>query len=625
MEIKRDAKTRTISPSFPTSATFAGEGYAILRNLFANDLCGITTYEAYEMCGGAWYPVVRANIIISDCDFKLNECTVSVSFVDDGIGARIANNRRIPIRPPSEFTKNQLPQSAVPEIEVEIFDPTASAATYLSPARRMYDWLEAMEHAVRYITDTQVSVQSAWYAALPDDERYAITTGYQLRTAEAGPRGIYMQYSFEALFTELAIKYDLWIFVTRDAFGLPVVNIEPYEDTFSPTVATTFPAVQGLEQGVQQEALYASVSVGSESGLPNLDAVQSLPFLVMIGHSEEQFHFEGVCNMDTNLDLVNKWGIDTNLIQRTVGGNDSEDDLIFIVQYDVSTLQAVKGDDYTPSFQYNPGLLNFRVLERYPFNQNISVATADPSQLVGDATFPLNSNVQLGNLVVQFPTGSDYQVPSGVLDFFSANDPGGNFQLSPGRYTAPVQGFYSFSLQYGYSLAWQANAFNFYGGVQGAVQFARYDVANTLISTSTVTGSTNIGAQNAQGIGFASTGIVLNPGDYVTVSLLWTVAGLVGSVVLVSLSPPGWTLTATGVPGGGTIAFDGTRPRLLRHQWQGHIPAQQWSAMMSDPRLAVAVSPGSVMPIEVHPISVSRSLSTGVAQLDTITKRSNIL
>jgi hypothetical protein len=538
--IVRDYRTRTISEQYPATAKFSGQGYAILRALWLDNTCTMVDYQVDERCGGQWRTAVRARIIIADLVFTLPRCEVTASLVDDGIGARIANNRRIPIRYTTERTKNAQDMPAVPEVDVEMFTP--STGVYLAQTRRMLDWKEAMTHAVRFITDDNVQVASNWYDTLPDDERFALTTGIQIRAAGTGLRALYMEYSFEELFDPLAKGYDLWLFVTRDINGDPVVNIETDAATASTQVAITHTAVEALEQEVDSDQLYASVAVGSESGLPNLDAVQSLPFLILIGQSLERFPLSGVCNTEAELDLVVRWNICTNLIERTLNGNTEEDDNIFLIQYDRATLQATQGTDYTPAFQYNPELLNFRVLSRHNLPSTIAVETADPANLVGAIEQVLNSPVPVGNISAP-PTGvfQLFITPSSVANFSNViSDPGGNFQLSPGRYTAPVQGFYSFTLAYRFSLAFQqVQSFL----LNPRIEWRRFDSTDTLLSTALITSLSPIlsfgpfgpvpltggSAGPFDALSIFST--VLDPGDYITVRFAWNIASGPGATV----------------------------------------------------------------------------------------------
>ena len=121
-------------------------------------------------CQGSTYRVVRGVISLADIEWNLNRCTAKVKVQDDGYGARIFNNKDIGVFPTSEVTKNGDALTPVTAIDLEVFDPTAAFGTYLAQTRKAYDWLECMTDLVGYITDGELTVQSNWYDALPDDE-----------------------------------------------------------------------------------------------------------------------------------------------------------------------------------------------------------------------------------------------------------------------------------------------------------------------------------------------------------------------------------------------------------------------------------------------------------------------
>lgn len=646
-DIDRDYDKRTISAKFPTSAKFGGGGYDTIRTLFLSGFCSIIEYKVEEKCGGAWWVVMRSNIIIGDSVFNLTKCEVDVSLVDDGIGARIENNRKLPIRFTTERTKNADTMTAVSERTVYIFDPNDPLGTYLDDPRRMIDWYDAIRHAVGYITDLTVPVQSDWYEALTADEGWAITTGLQLRTFGSSDRDLYMEYTFDDLFTEIAKKFNLWMFITRAADGSPVLRIEQDADTYSDTEVSSMPSQEDLTQEVDTELLFASVAVGSENELPNLDAVQSLPFLVLIGQSKERFGFEGVCNTNTELDLVNKWNIGTNLIEAVIGGNTDYDDEIFLIQYNGAdafdegfdsgfggTLKAVKGDDYNPlapPYQYNPLMLNFRVISRYNMANDIAVSIGDPTNLEGSVEQVLTLPLPQGNFpVAGAGTTLTYYTPAAVIDFSGViSDPGANFQLSPGRYTVPAQGFYSFTFNYRF----QVVSFSTVPPVlQSFIRFEAFDVGNTSIGVQEVNSHSppiflglNGGSfeTNAQ----ATANFVLNPTDYMTVRFGWRVTGLVAAsqLVTVSVMPGGWIFAADGTPGGGSVVYDTELAKIIKYSWERHIPAQEWAELMADPRLSIGISSTPVNLRTTWPLSLSRKMGTGEASLETITDRTQPL
>jgi hypothetical protein len=652
MELSRDFDARTLSVKYPGQAKFSGGGYARLRQLFTTNLCSTTTYEVFEECAGTSYQVVKATIILADCEWNLNRCEVDVSLVDDGIGARIKNNRRIPIRPGAEVTKNAVPAEGAPEILVDMFYPQDPLATYISP-RRMYDWLDAMRHAVRYITDGQVTVESDWYVNLPDHERFAITTGYQIRTASGGGNGLVLEYSFEDLFFELAKKYDLWMYLTRTFDGDPVLNIAPADDLFTSTVAIQTLWQDNLVQSIETSRIYAKVLVGSENGLANVGGGgQSLPYLILQGFSEEEFHFEGECNTDAELDLVNKWEIDTNIIERQLTSTQS-DTAKFIIQYDRSTMKATKGDYFDAGgepYLYNEALLNLNVLNRYALPSNVAVYF-DATQ----AEFLAERSAAVVNTPVTASTPGGLftnPTPSDTPSQFDVDyggpwiDPGNNYgngtaQGSPvsaanSLYTAPAQGWYTFEVNRLWSIT--SNIYPppptggepCYKDGRSLILVVRRNSLGGFISQQFIESAPEIAVGDYTHNALWS--MNLDPGDRVNVVMGFKTVFNTGQFGCPPGFPPysitvtdrtgstyGTTFVATG--GGQVTSIDPNAARIVKYAWEQHIPAAVWASLVNDPRQAIAVSPDASSIRTGHILEISRKMKDGQAQVQTITDR----
>ena len=84
-EIARDFDKRMVTVQYPSEATFTKGGYALLRSMFLESDCGIVVYEAYDECDGVRSLLVRAHIILADCEWNLNRCEAKCSLVDDRI------------------------------------------------------------------------------------------------------------------------------------------------------------------------------------------------------------------------------------------------------------------------------------------------------------------------------------------------------------------------------------------------------------------------------------------------------------------------------------------------------------------------------------------------------------
>jgi hypothetical protein len=626
-EITRDREKRTIAIKYPGTATFTKSVYTALRSLFIANDCTIVTYEAWETCGTTTILILRADIILADCKWNLARCTVECSLVDDGIGSRITNNLKVPISPGAPKTKNGEPLTAVAPFSLRVFDTVTGA---YGTTRNAFDWLECMEHAVRYITDSNVTLVSQWYNNLPDDERLAITTGYQLRTGNPAPGDDRVVYNFEDLFGEVALKYNLWMTVQRDLSGNPFVVVEPESVFYSATVAASFPWTDNLIQSIDREQLWATVRVGSQDGIKNQDAVQSLPYLLLQGFSDEVFHFEGVCNTDAELNLVSKWGIDTNLIQKVLDGDTGFEETTFLIQYTESTGDATGSDWFTPGglpLLYNEQLMNINVLNRYDMPSNI-----------GSFYNALDASFAAESLVASTPYTDATIAPSfSVLATapFPAiiSDPGGNY--APNDYTAPAQGYYVFNVLRLWEVT--ANTFPvlFSGGQKRAesrIVFQRFDVFNTLIAQASFTsGPLTVTPQLLSPVGpythEVTQGFVLNVGDYVRVQFGFATTSsgdplATGSITMRDRpsSTFGTTFVATG--GGVITSVDPGAARVVVYEFERITTAARWEDMTTDPSLAVEVSENADLRTG-NILSASRNIYKGTTYYTLIAKRSD--
>ncbi len=374
---KRDYEKRIISVQYTDTITFSGAAHDyILSVKQADGYCAEIDLRTEEQCGnGAWNVMARGKVIMADCEWNETKCTVQCSVVDNGIGARVANNKKVPVSPLADKSKNDVTITPVTPIDLTMFN---TAGANISGTRRVFDWFLSLQHALAYITDGSVTITSDWYANLPDDEKYAVAVVPELRTAGFNvPR---IAWTFDDLFTEMSKKHNLWLFATEDSAGNAKLILEPEPYFLGTGISNTVLNIEDLIRKTDIERLYATVDVGSEDGIVELGSANPLPFVVLNGFSKETFHFSGVCNTDASLDLVNKWIIDTNVIYQIIQENNEDfDKNIALVQYTASTSKATRSRYLFPGsnpYLYNERLLNYNVVGRFPLPSSVGVNLA---------------------------------------------------------------------------------------------------------------------------------------------------------------------------------------------------------------------------------------------------------
>jgi hypothetical protein len=615
-EITRDFQRRTLSVKYPGTSTFTKGAYRMLRDMFEADDCGIVEYVCLEQCGGTTLQVVKANIILADCRWNLTRCEVECSLVDDGVDARITNNRGIPISPEADKSKNGEDIVPVPVLNLVMFNPGTGAPT---SSRFVFDWYQCMQHAVQYMTDGKVTLVSQWYTNLPADEKWAVTTGFQFRTGDTTPEGIALVYKFEDLFLEMAKKYNLWLTIRRNNAGEPVVFIEQEAATFVDTPAASFPWTDNLTQGIDRDQLWARVDVGSENGTKNQGNVEALPFLTLLGFSVEEFHFETQCNTDSVLDLVNKYTICTNTLERMLNGDTGEDTKNVLIQYTPALGEATAGVWFNPSNPdplYNPAILNRDVLERYALPSSVGINTAPPlgdfraAATSGTAPVQYNNTLPLNTIVTQ---------PGPVLVFDDDttapnNDPDGAWDTTLQRYTALQAGFYQLRMR-----------LNWAGGGTGTAFRPRviaqvFDTSNVLVSTQEQSATFRQGSLSNY-VELFQFGAVMSVGDYMTFTLVWDLEGFfVPNITFVNLRAQSFVFTEFTAQGGG-VTGNNIEARVITFDFDRITTAAAWKALTDDPTLAVEVAPDTVLKLG-HIKRASRNVYKGTTTYELICKRS---
>lgn len=631
--LERDFKERIIGSKYKASLTFVGSGFEYLNDLSVNEgNCATAFYEARQWCGGVQYTVIQGEVILSECSFNETRCEAEVAIADNAIGARVINNNEIPISPTANKTKNGEDLQALTRVDLEVFDPDDVEEDYLPMVRPSWDWYDAIRHAVLYITDNECSVVSDWYEALPDNENYCIAYGYNLRTGSDKQ----IVWNFKLLFFELAKKYNLWIGVEKDSSGNPVLRIEPESYFYSTDGTIDHTNIQDLVRSCDLERLWAKVDVGSDIFEKEFGTTFSLPFLVLRGHSKEQFHFSGKCNTNATLDLVNEWVIDTNVIEDVVvNNNDEHDDEIFLIQYTKSTEQATKSPYLNAPiepFLYNEQFQNGLVLGRYDLpssvGSNYSVQTESFQALRTEPGTTDTFNGNNGSSALQiFQFDNDYTAPN-----FDPSNSWGNgtpqglpVSQANSRFTTSTQGFFEFEVLIRWAITQNIpitvggpTPLTFYKSVQLTAVAERYDSANTLIDSIAVNSTIEYIPGIRQFTFFPA--FSLNVGDYVQIQYGFThfnyayqlpFAQAPGGTPGISVRPEFNSGIRTNFVTGGGFVAGGGEARIIKYEYERHIDAATWVDLTADPKQSIGIGGGEQVTSRTHVLTAERNVVTG--------------
>lgn len=648
-ELERSFDLRLVAVQYPNTVVFNSGAYAYLRNAYEQNLCISFKYRCEFVCGGLTYVVARGQVNISDIEWNLNKCEANTKIADDGFGARIANNKSIKVSMEAETSKNGVSIGPCPHIDLGVFVPADPEPDYLPNEAIAYDWLEALNHIVRFITDDAIQVESPWYDALPEDERFSIVLGRELRRRDGTSEPV--QTSFSKHFEDMWRKYNLWAVVTRATDGSPVLSIIQDEATYSATVSKALPWQDDLEQSVDLDRMYSSVSLGDEDYFKdeNSDAYV-LPFLPMASFRPEEYFIAGTCNTDSQLVLTGNYFYDTNAINKCRGGGQDYDDKIALVQYTVYLSRATKGDYLfpgNPPYLYNEALLNINVANRWRLQADgVTNYEAQQANFWAERTAIISNPIYTSNpgngagadtqLVLQFD--DDFTPPLFDNDNAWGN---GTTQGTPvssanSRYTAPSVGYYIFDGGGNWELI--SNTIGAQSGTTICrkmgwlrITVERYNIGNVLI------GSVDYDSdpQEFPGVyqfSFTHT-TLLDASDYLIVNST-LMNGPVSAVcpeyplfasayeLRSQLAGRCFFKTSFVAVGGGVITgSDADEYRTINYKFKRHIAIEDWVSLRDQPTSAVEVAVDNSQFRICHAQKISRNILTGETDWEMVANR----
>lgn len=455
-QIVRDDQQRIIRYDFPLTLTFVGTAYEAIENKYQeayNSELALTVIDARTNIETIF---LKGIIKMSNCTFNLSKPPLrSVECeVDDNIYQNVIfNNLKRPIVVSGNETLNGLPLTPITPVDLTVF--IVGTGANVGTPRTSYDIRDCFEYAISFVSDNQVSFASSWYDSLPDDERLVILAGAELRDPTltiVGP-----EITLQIIFDELWRKYNLYMIVENPITN-PTIRLEQESYLYGSSTALVLDDIRGLTRSMDFEKLYNRISIGSTIAIRELGTNFLMYYVPFLSFVEEQYNIGGVINVDRELDLVSDWIIDHNSIANAIENNvDTNDDEIFIIQYDQATSVATKGQYFpeeSPSNRfYNEQLLNSNVAQRFNYlgeivlNSGLLTASFQAEQ-----TVPI---IAANNLLSEevftfiydnsaFPFNNDSTPPNFDTD--------NNYNNSTYTFTAPVTGFYRFRWDLGFQI-----------------------------------------------------------------------------------------------------------------------------------------------------------------------------
>lgn len=506
-KISYDHDTQITSVDYSQEYVFTGDGFEYLYGKFkSGQECDIVNVRVID-CGRE---IVRGVIFITACRFNEKLCTATVKVEDDGYSARIQNNKGIKAALGSAESKNLLPITPCPTVQVFMFNQLTGGPLVSSTQRACYTVHDAFKWWIDWMTDGTVGFRSDVFNVGGAFYEDTVSSGINLRNADTtvvqGPSVTFRTF------------YNTWRKLRNIGMGFdrvngqPVVRIEQIDHFRTSPNFIPLTSVDEVTVSFVQELLYSHIKAGSEvtevqdCENDNCGAFVSTRYY---GFSTDDFGLTGTCNLDTGFDLRldSDVIVDGNTIQAIcVDGDSSHDDKLVCIQRNTSTNAAVFSDPLDiGQYWYNDAYRNEEVLKRYQdyINGNIS-------------GFQLLPNLNLFLCTGSSPIGRlapsvDYQLtlalaplwtvfpPAGSIEFvnssafvqnagsvipriqtgiqcFNAN---GRYNETNGRYTVEFDGAFRFQMQFSI----EATTGTPTGQVTARASVLRYDSGDTLLQT----------------------------------------------------------------------------------------------------------------------------------------------
>ena len=516
--------------SFNNDLNFTGGSFEyIYNNLIDTGGCSLIRVDVQYLCAGVWKRLTNGYIVVSECVFDLDRCSVTTKLYDDSFSTKINNNKSIPFFSDSNITKNLQPIVPPTIYFVNLFNPsnnvyqTSSNTGFIT----IYD---AFKHLVGCMSDNLVDFESDYFGNQINAFGYGKTLMVSNGKAIRSDSSINTNLVFEKLYNALNKKIRLGMVIQRQPNGKPLLRIEDYAYFQQLNPSVNLYNQPEIKFNYDSTQLYASVDFGSDPFLNDFECGDdtqycSFPQTTFRGFRDETFGVLGECNTTNKLDLSSSDIIfDTNVIENIFRFDSEEYDTdVVLIDSDwfgfSNPIFAAQGDPLgVGGHVYNADYINEQVAENwlggYPnslyqylqgFDPNLTIFRAE----IEDTDDPIQQFI-IGNPVdgircYSTMIGNHLNFTQEVIDN------GNNFIVD--RYIIPYDGIYTFNAQIVKDYAFYSpDTFaTFYSKLQ---RFASDDT--TLIQEiAGLANVTTINSSNVTSVGFNN--IVCIAGDIIKV------------------------------------------------------------------------------------------------------------
>lgn len=344
--------------------SFTGDSYKYVSSILKSNPCAVIKVKIEHVCGYSY----NGTISIAGMERDLKTCICRSDIKDASFSAYINGYISTNVSLYNFKTKNcEELKSIVSEFNMP-YDVTNPSLYYKIKA---FDVLDVFKFMIAYYTDNKIEVVSDFLT----DNKYAITTGYNMHNRGFSIKEKYPEISFSQLFKELRKKIRIYMGIEYNSGGTPYLRIENESYFFSDTELFNMDDIPyNATQSYDIRRTFNQINIGSELTKVKEDGVVTYPQTRYNAWNKETYGKCGTCvgEKDNILDLVSDYVIDSNIIYEALNSSSSEDyvndDKIFLFNYiDVSGILTgnVTLNTELSNYYYNESLRNENVLINY--------------------------------------------------------------------------------------------------------------------------------------------------------------------------------------------------------------------------------------------------------------------
>jgi hypothetical protein len=316
-----DSELRGYLREIGGEVTLTGDVFRFIQNRFKTDFdnpipASLSVYNPHSQ---TYETVFNGVVFPADCEFDLYANSVVCQLVDSTFFAKIENNKNL------KFTINAGLSKMGVDISSRGGDIDYAVVTGLFPSGTLTAFsvtkavtlYQALDYLVAAMTDGDVQFFSTYLADDPTHPNFVIMSGEQVR---AKSQAINPRVTWVELFGDLSKQFNLLMAVEEVSVGVYRIRVEPFDFWKQQSVTALFEVKPRVKERADISELNASVLVGSAKinndfkvpvaaadGIYIPSAVDNffnfMPRTPFQFHLQEEYNFEYLSNVDSNLNL----------------------------------------------------------------------------------------------------------------------------------------------------------------------------------------------------------------------------------------------------------------------------------------------------------------------------------